>query len=1115
LLGIGRYRVEVENPGFKRVVKENVEVRVSDRLQIDIAMEVGAVSESIVVAEATPLLQTAEASLGQLIDSRRVDELPIAHGNPYHLIALSPGATFEGDPKLNRPYDPTHIVAYAMDGTKNNTSDITLDGVANTALASSGSSNNSVTASYVPPTDAIQEFKVQTAAFDAKVGQTSGGLVNIVLKQGGNTPHGTAYYSGRRPAWNANDFFANRAGIPQGDFTYSREGGSATGPVVVPGLYNGHDKTFFMGAMEWIHDVNPRGQAPWTVPTDAQRKGDLSDLLALGSKDQIYNPFSRTGPVSGRYTAQPFVGNIIPTTLLDPVAQHVLSNIPGPLVAGNPGDHTNNYPVPNTPEDNRFSTYIGRIDQILSDKHHFFLRADVNDRDALSKDWFNSAASGQKQDYGARGASFDDVYTFTPTFLMNVRYGYNRYVRLTEPERGRGFDLTTLGFPAAFNNAIDPTLREFSRFRVKGYFETNNIGEDRNMDTHSLVTAFTKAYRSHTFEFGGEFRAYRQDRYNLNTQTSGFFDFDETWTRGPQDNSSVSPLGQGLASFLLGIPNTGSLISRNASMAEQSTAWMFYAQDNWRVSRKLSVNFGLRYELEGPITERYNRSVRQLDPTTPWTQNTAVQAAYAKTYAASPTPELPVSAFALRGGLTFAGVGGNPNTLWNSDVNNFAPRIGIAYTADSKTVIRSGFGMFFSPLGLRRTDVLQAGFSRTTALIPTNDQKTFVGTLSNPFPNGILDPVGTSLGIQTEAGNDITFFNPTIQAPYMARWQFSLQRQLARDTMLEVAYVGNKGMKLESDTATPSTTNQVSINAYRDLNALPDQYLSTSATRDAANIATSNYLGASLSPNPFNGLDNLGKYSTATTIARSQLLLPYPQFGKVMTTTNDGASWYHAMQVRFEHRLSHNLTLNSGYTWSKFMEKLDRLNPADPLPWRGLSQADHTHRFVTSWIYELPFGKSQPLFARANRLVDGFIGGWQIQGIYTYQTGAPLTWLDATFTGDPNGIATNTRNIDQWFNTSAGFLKDSTLKPQNHLRTWPLRLSSLRNDGINNWDLSLSKRVLLAERVSLRIEGEFLNAMNHARFKAPVTDPYSTTFGQVTDTASFPRIVQAGIKLAF
>lgn len=1114
LLPIGSYRLEVEQAGFKRWLQDNVQVRVSDRLQIDVKLELGPVSESVTVTEGAPQLQAADASLGQLVDTRRIGELPIAHGNPYLLIGLSAGATFEGDPKLNRPYDPTHIVSWAMDGTKNNTSDITLDGVANTALASSNSSNNSVTASYVPPTDAIAEFKVQTAAFDAKIGQTSGGIVNIVLKSGANTPHGTAYYSGRTPALTANDFFANKSGIARGDFTYSRWGGSFTGPVYIPKLFDGHNKTFVMFAAEGIHDVNPRGQTT-TVPTKLERTGDFSELAALGSKYTIYDPGTRVAVSGGHYQEAPFQDNKIPPTQISLVARAVLNYIPPPINDGTTADHQNNYPTPNAPENNKYSTYIGRIDQIVNDRHRFFVRADVNNRDAISKDWFNSAATGQKQDYGARGASFDDVYAFSPTFLVNVRYGYNRYVRLTAPKVGRGFDLTTLQFPASLNNAIDPTLREFPYFKVKNYFSTNNIGEDRNMDQHSLVGAFSKSHGAHLFEFGSEFRSYRQDRYVLSTQTSGYFDFDETWTRGPLENSTVAPLGQDFASFLLGIPDTKSLILTNPSMAEQSTAWMFYGQDSWRLARKLTVTAGLRYELEGPLTERYNRSVRGLDPTTPWPQNAAAQAAYATIYAAnSATAMLPPSAFQVRGGLTFVGVNGQPNTAWNYDTNNFMPRIGLAYSPNEKTVVRAGFGMYFSPLGARRTDVFQSGFIKQTALVPTNDNIHFIGTLSNPFPNGILKPTGSNLGIQTEAANDILFFNTNIQAPYMQRWQLSVQRQLPSQMMLEVAYVGNKGVKLESETATPSTTNQVSISPYRDLNALPDRYLSTSMSRDAANKAISTALSASIT-NPFLGLQGFGKLSTATTIANSTLVLPFPQFGQMQTTVNDGSSWYHALQLRLEKRYSRGVTVVVGYTWSKYMEALDYLNPADPAPSRALSQVDHTHRLVTNWIYEIPFGKGRPFLSRANTFADAIIGGWQVQGVYTYQTGAPLTWLDASFYGDPSNIALNTRDPNQWFNVNAGFLTDSSLKPQNHLRTWPLRFGSVRNDGINNWDMSAIKNWKIKERLTLRFNCEFINAMNHARFKAPVTDPYNKGFGQVTDTASYPRIIQFGVKASF
>lgn len=1110
LLPIGRYRIEAELAGFKRFQRDNVEMRVGDRLQIDIRLEIGQMTDSITVTEGAPMLQAADASLGQLVDSRRVDELPIAHGNPYHLIALSPGTSFEGDPKLNRPYDPTHIVAYAMGGTKQNTSDITLDGVANTALAGQGTSNNSVTASYVPPSDAIAEFKVQTATFDAKIGQTSGGLVNISLKQGSNAPHGTAYLNYRAPSLMANDFFANRAGQALADFKYKRIGTSLNGPVYIPKIYNGRNRTFFMFAYEHIMDINPRGQSN-TVPTDAERTGDFSELLKVGSNYQIYNPFSRRGPVSGRYTADPFPGNVIPQSLINPVAQAVLGFVPSPLNAGTTADHMNNYPTPNAPENNHYYTIVTRVDHNLGANNRFFVRANLNNRNAASKDWYGTQATGQQQDYGARGASFDDVHTFSPTLILNIRYGYGRYVRLTQPLRGRGYDLTKLGFPAALNSAIDPALREFPYFNVANSFVTNNIGEDRNMDTHSLVAAFTKVRGSHNIEFGTEFRAYRQDRYNLSTQTSGYFDFDSTYTKGPNDNSSAAPSGQGLASFLLGIPDSKSLITRNTSMAEQSTAWMFYLQDNWRLSRKLSLTLGARYELEGPVTERYNRTVTGLDTTTTWPQAAAVQAAFAPNAFA----ELPVSALQVRGGLQFAGVNGQPRTAWNRDTNNLAPRVGLAWTVDDKTVIRTGFGMFFSPMGLRRTDVLQSGFSRTTAFLPTADNLNFT-SLSNPFSGGILEPTGSSLGMQTEAGNSITFFNQNIQAPYMERWQFSVQRQLPGQLLLEVAYVGNRGVRLETETATPSTTNQVSLSYYRNLNAIPDQTLSTSAVRDTANVTSNNYWTASI-PNPFYGIAGFGTLSNQTTIARNKLMVAYPQFGSnVYTTVNQGASWYHALDVRLEKRYSTGLTVNVAYTWSKYMEALDYLNAGDPAPSRALSQQDHTHRAVASWIYELPFGKGRAIFGAANRAVDAIVGGWQVQGVYVYQGGAPLTWLDTTFFGaDTNAIALGTRNVDQWFNTGAGFLTNSSLKPQNHLRSWPLRLSSVRSDGINNFDLSGVKKWTLSEKLTLRFSGEFLNAMNHARFKAPVTDPYDKAFGQVSDTNGNPRAIQLGLKLTF
>lgn len=1120
LLQPGFYRVEVQQTGFTRFLRNRIELRVADRLQIDVQLQLGEVSTTMVVIESTPLLEAADSSMGQVLDSRRIAELPIAHGNVYALIGLAPGASFQGNPKLNRPFEATHIVNYAMDGVRGGQSDLTLDGVSNTALTNGVGVNNTITAAYVPPTDALAEAKVQTASFDAKIGQGAAGMVNNSLKAGTNSPHGTGYYTKMTPGMVAADYFDNANRLAKPEFTYDRWGGSLAGPVVFPKLYNGHNRTFFMWAYEGIKEARPRGAVPApTVPTMAERGGDFSELLALGSSYQIYNPFTRRSVSGGRVQSDPFSGNIIPPNLINPVATKMLNYIPAPRVAGT-ADHQQNFPAPSQPETIAYYAHVGRIDHNFSERNRLFVRGNVSKRSSTANDWYESAASGQLQNYMARGGAIDDVYTISPTLILNARYGYTRYVRLTSPLRGRGFDLTTLGFPAALNNAIDPAVREFPYFNIRQGSTANimaaqNIGEDRNIDTHTLVAALTKSQGAHTLEFGHEYRAYHNNRYIQQTLQSGNYDFSGTYVRGPLDNANASPMGQGFTSLLLGLPDTlasgqpSSNIVRNPSFAEQSTAWMFYFQDNWRVSRKLNVTLGLRYELEGPMTERFNRAVRGFDANAAQPSEAAAKAAYATIYGTTPTSELPPDQFKVRGGLLFAGVNGQPRELWNRITTNFMPRVGFAYSANPKTVVRGGYGIYFSPLGVRRSDVIQNGFSRPTQLVTTNDNGlTWAATLSNPFPNGILEPMGAGNGVQTDIANPVGYLNPNPKAPYMQRWQVSIQREILPYTMLDLAYVGNIGTNLETETVTAAGAYTTTVN----VNAFPNQYLSTSPIRDAANIQNNSYWTASVT-NPFYGLPNMGSLTTNRTVARNTLIVPYPQFGAVTTTNNDGTSWYHSLQARLERRFNGGLTMNLAYTWSKFMEKLTYLNAGDAAPSQCLGLQDTPHRIVVSSIYELPFGRKHHFLSGVNGVVDGIIGGWQLQGIYTYQTGIPLAFPDATLFTD-QGVALSDRNPSRWFNTSA-FLTTTSLQPQNHLRTFPYRLSSLRADATNNWDLSIIKKWTIKERVTLNFKGEAFNAFNHARFAAPAVNPYSSTFGTITATAAYQRQIQLSLKAQF
>jgi hypothetical protein len=1084
----GIYRVSVEKTGFRSYVREGLEVRVDDRLEVNIALEIGQVGETITVSADAPLLDTTGSSLGQVIDARRVAELPIPHGVPFHLMKLAPGANLTGNAKLDQSYAPTHMVAYTMDGARSGRNDVTIDGVPNTSTADP----NQVTSSYVPPSDVVAEFKVQTAPFDATVGQTEGGVVNVSLKSGTNEPHGTAYYWKKDPVFDANTFFGNRNGQPRGDFTYDRWGASATGPVWLPKLYNGRNRTFYMYGYEGIRTTEPRGNT-LTVPTAKQREGDFSDLLALGANYQIYDPFTRRSIAGGRFQSDPLPGNIIPASRISPIAQKILSYYALPTTAGT-ADGGNNLPLPNHPETLTYYNHIARVDHNLSDRHRIFVRGAVYKRDSSYFDWFGNAATGEFFQFLSRSVSLDDVYTFTPTFFMNLRYGFNRFVRSIERNpAAQSFDLTSLGLPGSWNNAIAPEIRTFPYIVLNGYSSTFNGGLWRPTGIHTFVSAFEKVQGAHSFKFGLEYRLYQENQYNDTNTSTGRLDFGETYTRGPLDNSPASPRGQGLASLLLGIP-TGGLVDRKSSYAEQSTVLALHFQDDWKLTRKLMLNLGLRYELEGPMTERFNRSVRGFDYNFVQPLERQVQANYAR----NPTPELPADRFLLRGGLTFPGVGGQPSALWERDKNNFMPRIGIAYQIQEKTVIRAGYGIFFGFLGTRRGDVNQIGFSQSTPLIASLDGGlTFHSTLANPFPDGIQEPTGSSGGPLTYVGRGISFFDSKPLAPYMQRWQFGIQRELPHRVLTELSYVGNRG---------------TSIQTTRDLKAIPLEYLSTANVRDQERI---NYLSTNL-PNPFFPLLP-GTNLSGSLRSRSALLQPYPHFTELTTTTNEGYSWYHAMQARLEKRFSHGYTVQGSYTWSKFMEAIAFLNGADARPSEVISDQDFPHRFVMSGIYELPFGRGRPFLSGVTGAVDKFIGGWQVSAIFNKQSGTALGFGNVFFYGDVKNIPlpASQRTPERWFNVDAGFERNSARQPGSNVRTTPLRWSGVRADGMNSWDISLIKYVPINERIRLQFRGEFLNAFNHASFSPPNTTVTATTFGTITDTLIHPRRIQLGLKLTY
>jgi hypothetical protein len=1138
----GAYRVQVEIKGFKKYVREGIRLQVNDTVEIDVALEIGDVGESVTVSADAPALETSSGSLGTVVDSRRVAELPIPHGEPFKLIGLAGGVSYTRDPRLDRPFEPTHIVGYSINGTLANRSDITIDGVPSTSTANA----NEVIASFVPPQDLIQEFKVQTATFDASFGNTEGGVTNLSIKSGTNDFHGTAYWTKLTPGTFANDFFANRTKTPLPDFTYRRLGGTVGGPVWIPKVYNGRNRTFFMYGIEQIPESRPRNNGTPTIPSEKMRNGDFSELLAVSAAYQLYNPFTARAEGS-RIRRDPFPGNIIPQNLINPIARKFVDTyLPKPTSQGQ-ADGTGNFAQPGLLENIKYLSNTIRIDHVLNDKHRLFGRGSWYNRDSDYNNYYNNIATGEFFLFKSRQGALDHVWTINSTMVINTRYGYNRFIRGTNSNPGnRGFDLTSLGFPGYYNNLIGEDTRRFPRFDISGYQGTAVGGELRPTDTHSFNSTMNHVISKHSLKYGMEFRSYREtDKFFGNNQT-GQFNFDSAFVRGPLDNAAVpSQLGFSFAALLLGLPTSGS-ISQPADYAEQSTTWGVFLQDDWKVSQRLTVNLGLRWEYEGALTERYNKSVRDFD----YAAIQPIEAAARTAYARNPTPEVAAANFNVRGGLTFAGVGGNPRGLYDTPKRNFMPRLGFAYKLNDKTVVRGGYGIFFGFLGQRRGDVNQIGFSTVTQLTPTlNNGLTFVETLSNPFAafqSGLAPARGAADGIQTFLGQGISFFNPNPLAPYHQRWELSVQREF-KGWVAEAAYVGNRGTHIETG---------------RNINALPLNYLSTATIRDDTR---NNYLGA-LIANPFVGLmpANAGANFRSATIARSQLLRPFPQFGDINTTTNEGYSWYHSLQTSMNRRFSKGYTLGFNYTWSKFMEAVEFLNAADPRPVETISGSDRPHRFSASGILELPFGKGRKWGANLGRAANFAIGGWQVSGVYQFQSGVPIGFGNVFYFGNLRDIAlpSDQQTVDRWFNTNGfvalrsgstvirdtagnpvwvnfndpckttynaascpgtplanptGFNRDGSFQPASNVRTHPLRLGFLRSDQINNIDLSVIKKTELWENKNLEFRAEFINAFNHVLFPGPTTGLTSAAFGQIvaSNQANYARRVQLSLRFVF
>ncbi len=1070
----GNYSVLVEHAGFKRIERSGVRVATNTQVTLDLALELGTASETVNVVASAPLLNTASADLGQVVEKNYLASITVnLTRNVLNTVRLTPGLTGGGATVTGNNAGSFSI---AGGGSTVGRIEMMIDGIPDTTAHNAGG------VVFIPSIDAVEEIKVHTTMFDAQYGHSNGGAINITTRGGTNQLHGSGYLYKRWTDLNANSWTNNTAGLPKPATDYYQFGYFIGGPILIPKIYNGRNRTFFSATFEKDRDSQELTRRART-PTDAEKAGDFSQTLnRRGGAFALYDPHT-TVVTDGKATRQPFAGNRIPASLITPTGGAWMKLYPAPNVSTPPALEALNWIgtgstiVPQT-------QISFRVDHQISDKQRIFGRygmlrlKQTNDelmRGQYSVDPDGTGGLARENPRRFYNVGLDDTYTISPSFLASFRYGFVRKVQLNL-RGGVGYDPAPLNLPQAIlaNQTTSgwPTFNIAERMMTLG----SNYQEELN-NQHSFQGTFTKLTGKHSLKWGFDWRVLQWNRNTPGDAASGSFTFDTTFTRSdPFSPTSADTSGTGMASILMGLPASGS-IGYISSLSLQNHYIAGFAQEDWKVSQRLTLNFGVRYELETPYTERYNRMSYGFDERAKFPVN--------------------VPGLDLHGGIRFAGIDGNPRRGGVVDSNNFGPRFGFAYSLTPKTVLRGGYGMFFSGQVFNTSFLPEIGvFNATTPFVGTTDGgATPFSTLANPFPQGTRKPLGAAAGLLAQAGDTLSYFDDHRVSPYNQQWQLSVQRQLPSQIVAEAAYVGMLTLK--------------QLEAFN-VNEKPDQYL-------ALGTAENNRI-----PNPFLGvLPSNSVLGQGATITQNRLWVKYPQFTTLTVQgANTGRASYNALQLKVDKRMTRGLSVIWTYTFSKLMDN-ETTSITNARKYRTVSSLDQTHIVRIALTYELPWqfnGKG---------LLRQVAGGWSLSGYaiaesglplgVTHSNGRPVRLRNAAKSGsvedrlgdklDP----VTRRPLNPYFDVTAF----APLASQYVVSPSAPRFPELRAPGTKSLNMSVFKTFPIRERLRLQVRMEAESLTNSPNFAAPGTNMSSlATFG-VISSATGSRQIQGSARVTF
>lgn len=1160
----GKYTISVSMPGFKAFKEEHIQVDLGTTTQIDLTLQVGATDSAVTVNGQSQLLNYDSADLGLVVEEKSMTELPLIYGNAFTLENLAPGVVLSGVNPNIHVYD-SGTASVSINGSMYNSIDYKLDGAADNRIR---------TTAFTPNTESIAQYRLATSAYDASTGHASGGFTNVQAKSGTDRIHGSLFGYYQNPNINANSWLLNY--LPnQIKPTFVREGFSFGAPIL-------KRKLFFFTGFEHSRQSNPvNGSA--NVPTQAEIAGDYSALYALDTTANSKNvcgstPSVMTGTPNAYQIFDPNSSVYNPTTKvyqrlcvpgnnvanygkgIDPVAAAALKYYPAPQ-GGTPAVGIYSYALGN--RDN-YTGAIVRVDYSINPQQQMFMHLVRSSRLSQPAAIFPPVSTAYLS-YDNYGLAIGHTIALSPTLVITSVAGYTRFTDYNaNPAEGQ-VTPTSIGMPSYLTANLPHSAKAFPRFDLTQYTSINQSSDFQNQDDIWLGNiSIAKQLSTHFLRTGIEYRRYVTAGQGGGTEQGDYTSNGNFATQQNGTNaSSLLGAGAGLsvAEFQMGILSGGTQ-NQNSDYLTRSSYYALYLQDDWRATQRLTLNLGLRWEHETPMEELNGKDIVAFDFNTANSTTTTGAAAYAAASPFATNPLLPATINPV-GGAIFANTNGYGLAPYSSPKFDFSPRIGFAYSVAPRTVIRGGFGMFYDSIqlydlsssnsGSTTTITLpQQGYSQTSSLVAPsyiNGAISIVGTLDNPFPGGLSPITGSAAGVNTAIGQDIQFLPPHPHTPYNERWNIGVQQQLGQ-FVLQASYVGNHGVH------TPTLqTSQGTNYGGRDFNAVPDQYLST--YQQGYDAHANNTLGTTAIANPFLGLvPTTSSYIGGKTISVAQALRPRPEFGRINSYSYDGEAVYHSAQLQVQRRFTNGFSTTQAFTWSKSLDATSFLNPGDAKPWYGISPGDRPLRYSTSVIYQLPWGRGRHWLANSHGVLAQLAGGWQVQGVYQIQSGAPLSFGNVLYDGPGNpgdshwsrsqykatqNLAPNGKTVGGfWFNpanwvtsasvplvpgtTVAGHpaktcpaysaTNQSTwlcpdVEPNgNQLRVFAPRYGTLRSDHLNQADVGFQREFQIWEMGTLQFRAEATNVFNHPVYSAPSTDPTNTQFDQIIGQANASRVYQ-------